>query len=140
MQIRLVHTQESLQIRPECCPCSLAGVAVHLTEAISIRIPRPLVHAVAEGGMGWMAATIARPFIRIEPRAACWDICGDQVVAGLPVRVIAYPEAILARLSGHHTDDGRAIVGIGAVPFALMGTAAWRIARVTVGCAFFPAF
>lgn len=48
MQIRLVYTPESLQARPECCPCSLAGVAVHLTDAISSRIPCPLVHAVNE--------------------------------------------------------------------------------------------
>jgi hypothetical protein len=138
MQILVVHTPESPQIRPECCSGTLAGVAVYLSDPISIHISRPLVHAVANGGMGRMAATIALPLVGIEPRTAGGDIGGNQVVASPRIRVITHPEAVLTRLPGHDTDDGQTIVGVGPMPFALIGAPAGRVSRITMRSAFFP--
>jgi hypothetical protein len=65
---------------------------VHLSNPISTRISRPLVHAVAHSGMGRITVTIALPLVAIEPRTAGGDMGGDQVAAGLRIRVITHPE------------------------------------------------
>src|SRR5919106_3640546 len=85
-----------------------------------------------------MAATIALPFVGIQPRAASRHVVGDEGVTSLRVRVVAHPKTLLPRLARDHTDDGRTIVGIGAVSFALIGAAAWRVAGVAMGRTFFP--
>jgi hypothetical protein len=59
MQILLMHTLECPQIRPEGGSCPLAGAATDLADAIPIGIPRPVVYAVADGGVGRMAPRIA---------------------------------------------------------------------------------
>jgi hypothetical protein len=62
---------------PERCARTLAGVAVDLTAAIPIIIARPLVHPMADGGMGRMAPPIALPLIGREPCAARGKILRD---------------------------------------------------------------
>jgi hypothetical protein len=69
MQVSLVNTPKHTQVGPERRTGSFAGIGVHLTPAIPILIPGPFVDAVAHGGVGRMAATIALPFIRIQDRA-----------------------------------------------------------------------
>jgi hypothetical protein len=95
VQIGFMNTPKHPQKRAQSCTGSFAGVAVHLASAIAIIIPRPFAYTMADRGMGRMAATIALPLVGIEPRAARWDIGGDQVVAGPRVRVITDPEAVL---------------------------------------------
>jgi hypothetical protein len=85
-----------------------------------------------------MAATIALPFVGIEPRAARGHVVGHKGVAGLPVRVVADPPALLARVARDDADDGGTIVGIGAVPFALIGASTRWIGGIAMGRAFFP--
>ncbi len=138
MQVLLVDAPERAQVGPERCASSFTGVAVDLASAIPISIPRPFMHTVVDSGMGRMAATIALPCIGIEPRAASRNVFGDEVVAGPRVRVVAHPKARLARLARDHTDDGGTIVGIGAVPLALISASAWRIAGVAMGRTCFP--
>jgi hypothetical protein len=65
-----VDAPESAQLRPERRARPLAGVAMDLALAITIIIPRPFVHTVANRGMGRMAATIALPFVGIKQSAA----------------------------------------------------------------------
>ena len=129
---------EGTQVGPERRARPLTGVAVDLASAIAIIIPRPLVHAVADRGMGRMAAPIALPFVGIELRAASRHVLRDQGTARARVRMVADPEALLARVPRDDTDDGRTIVGVGAVPFALIGAPAGRIRGVAMGRAFFP--
>jgi hypothetical protein len=117
-------------------PCT--GVAVHLAAAIAIIIPRPLVHAVANGGMGWMVAPIALPVVGIQPRADGWDRLREQGSAGACIGMVAAPQALLARVPRHHTDDGRAIVSVGAMPFSLVGTSPGWIRGSRLGRALFP--
>jgi hypothetical protein len=138
MQILFVHSSEGPQIRPERGPRSLAGVAVDLASAIPIVIPRPLMHAVADGGMAWVAPPIALPLIGIEQRAARRKVLRDQGRAGARVCMVADPPALLPRLTRDHADDGWAVIGIGTVPLPFIGTSAWRIARVAMGRTFFP--
>jgi hypothetical protein len=126
------------QKRTQSCTRSFAGVAVDLAPVIPIIIARPLAHAVTDGRMGRMTATITLPFIGIQPCAARWDIGGDQVMAGPRVRMIAHPEAVLTRLPRHHTQNRWAIVGIGPLPPALVRAPTWRVMRVTMWGAFFP--
>jgi hypothetical protein len=78
-------TPEGTQVAAERHACHFAGAAVDLAVAIAIIIPRPLVHAMAHGGMGRVAATLTLPFVRIQNRAGPWDVLGNQVVAKVPL-------------------------------------------------------
>jgi hypothetical protein len=138
MQIPLVHTLEGPQIRPEGGSCPLAGVAMDLADAIPIGIPRPLVYAVADGGVRRMAPTIALPLVGIESCAAGRHVVGNEGVAGPRVRVVTHPKAALARVPRDDADDGGPIVGVGSVPFALVGPPPGRVRRIRMGRAFFP--
>ena len=121
MQVLLVNTSESTQVGTKCRTRSLAGVAMHFASAIAIIIPRPFVYTMADGAMPRMATTIALPLIGIEFCAARRNVLHDQSGAGARVGMVADPPALLSRVARDDTDDGRAIVRIGAVPFALVG-------------------
>ena len=129
---------EGPQVRAERRTRPLAGVAMDLAVAITSVVSRPFVPTVANRGMGRRAAPIALPFVGIQPGAAGGHVFGAQVSAGAHVRMVAAPQARLARLTRDHADDGGTIGGIGAVPFALIGTPAGRIAGGAMGRAFFP--
>ena len=92
-----------------------------LALAITISIPCPLVHAVADGGVGWMTAPVALPFVGVQPRTASRKVFGNEGTASPRVRVVAHPQALLARVARDDADDGGPVVGIGAVAFALIG-------------------
>jgi hypothetical protein len=138
MEGALVDPPEGTQVGAERRAGPFAGVAVDLAVAIPIIIPRPLVHAMAHGGMGRMAATIALPFVRVQDRAGAWDILGNQVVAGTLGRVIADPETLFARLARDHADNRGTIVRIGAVPSPLIGPPPGWVIGIGMGRAFFP--
>ena len=109
-----------------------------LALTIPMVIPRPFAPPVGNRGMVRMATPITRPFIRIEQRATGGHVVGDQVRAGLSVRMVTDPPALLSRVPRDNTDDRRPIVRIGAVPLTLIGAPPGRIRRVTVRRAFFP--
>ena len=88
MQILLMNAPKGTQVGAERRAYSLAGVAVDFAAAIPIIIPCPLVHAMADGGMRRMAATIALPFIGEQDRTVPWHILGSQAVAGTPLAII----------------------------------------------------
>ena len=138
MQILLVYSSKGSQIRSQRCPCPFTGIAMDLAEPIPISIPCPLMHAVTDRRVGWMAAPIALPLIGIKPRAAHGDVVGNPGVARTPIRVIADPEALFTRLPRHHTEDRGTIVGVGAVPFPLIGPPPRRVGGIGMGRAFFP--
>ena len=82
MQILRMHAPEGSQVRPKGGSRPFAGVAMDLTSAIPILVPRPCAHGVADGRMGQMAATVALPLVGREPRAACRNMFGDEGVIG----------------------------------------------------------
>ena len=133
-----MNAPKATQVGPERRPCTLAGVAVDFAAAVSISIPGPLAHAVADGGMDRMAATIALPFVRIQDGAVPWDILGNQVVAGTLVRVIADPETLLTRFARDDADNGGTILRIGPVPSPLIGPPPGWVTGMGMGRAFFP--
>ena len=133
-----MHSTEGAQVGPEPGASALTGVAVHLTTPIAIIIPRPFVHAVTDGGMERMAAAIALPLVGVKLSAATRHIVGDEATARPRVGAITNPKAMFARLPRHDTDDGGTIVGIGPMPLALIGAAAWRGARIAMRGTFFP--
>jgi hypothetical protein len=133
-----VDASERTEVRAERRTGSFARVAVDLASAITIPIPRPFAHTMRNRGMVRMAAAIALPFVGIEQGAARGHIVGNEGMAGLPVRVVTDPPALLACVPRDDADDGRPIVGIGAVPFTLIGAPAWGGGGVAMGCAFFP--
>jgi hypothetical protein len=138
MQILLVDTSEGTEIRPERRARSFATIAVDLTSAITIVIPGPFTGTVAHGGMGGVAPMIALPLVRIEPRTVGQNVLGYQLVAGMRVRVLTHPEALLTCLPRDHADNGGTIVRVGAVPPALIGASAGGISGIAMGRAFFP--
>jgi hypothetical protein len=109
-----------------------------LALTITIVIPGPFTHPVGNCGMARMATTITLPFIGIEPCATGGHVISNQVVAGWPVRMVADPQALLARVARDDADDGGTIVSIGAMPFPLIGAPAWRIVGVAMRRACFP--
>jgi hypothetical protein len=133
-----MNPTEGTQIGPQCCACPLTGVAVHLTPAIAIIIPRPLVNAMANSRMARMTPPVAVPFISIEPRAAHRDVLRDQRRAGARIGMVADPQALLSRLARDQTDDGGTIIAVGPVPLSLVGATPGRIGGVSMRGAFFP--
>ena len=133
-----MNTSKHTQVGAERRAGSLAGIAVDFAAAIPIIIPGPLVHAMAHGGMGRMAATIALPLVRVQDCAVAWDILGNEIVAGTLVRMIAHPETLFARLSRDHADNRGTIVRIGAVPSPLIGPPPGWVMGIRMGRAFFP--
>jgi hypothetical protein len=111
MQVLLVDSPEGSQVHPEHGPSPLTGVTVDLAAAIAIRIPRPLIQAIAHAGVGRMATLTALPLVGVEKRNARRDVFGDEVVTGLFVGVITHPQAVLPRLRWHHTHNGGTVVG-----------------------------
>jgi hypothetical protein len=138
VQVLLVHPAEGTQVGAKRCPRSCAGVAVDLADASVIIITCPLPSAVTHRGRGRMAAAIALPLVCVQDCSVCRDVLGDQVVARACVRVVADPEAWLARLSRDHTEDRGTSVRIRSVPFTLIGASPWRVGGVAMGPAVFP--
>ena len=116
-----MDTPEGTQVGTERCARPLTGVAMDLAATIPIVIPCPFAHPVGHRGMARMAPTITLPFIGIEPRATGGHVGSNKNVAGLPVRMVADPPALLARVARDDADDGGPIVDIGAVALALIG-------------------
>lgn len=58
-------------------------------------------------------------------------------MAGPRVRMITHP-TLLTRLPRDPTEDGWAIVSVGAVSFALIAVPVWRVGGNAMGRAFFP--
>jgi hypothetical protein len=109
-----------------------------LALAVTVVIARPFAHPVDNRGMARMTPAITLPFIDREPRARGGHGVGNQVVTGVPVRMVADPPALLARVAREDADDGGTIVGISAVPFALIGASTGWIGGIAMRRAFFP--
>ena len=111
---------------------------MHFASAITIVIPGPFAYPMADRAMDGMATPVALPFVGVQPRAASRNGFGDEGTARPRVRVVAHPEALLTRVARNNADDGRPVVGIGAVPPPLIGAPPGRIGGIAVRCAFFP--
>jgi hypothetical protein len=129
---------EGAQIGPKRCAGPFTGVAMDLTTAITIIIPRPLVPAVADSRVAWMAPAIALPLIGVEQGAAHRNGLRDQCRAGVRIGMVTDPPALLPRVTGDDTDDRRTIIRIGAVPFSAYGRASGADRRGLDGGCFFP--
>ena len=138
MQVLFTDAPEGAQIGPEGRAGPFASIAVDLASAIPIIIPCPFMGAMAHGSVGGVAAVIALPFIGVQHGAAGRDVLREQVVAGLFRRVVADPEALLARVPRDDTDDGRTVVRVRPMPSPFIGTPTGRILRVKMWRAFFP--
>ena len=79
MQVLLVDSPEGTQVGPKRRTRSLTGVAMHLTLAITIVIPRPFAYTMADRGMGGMTAPVALPFVGVQQHAASGNVFGDEV-------------------------------------------------------------
>src|SRR5687767_7038165 len=112
MQVLLVNTSESTQVSTKRRACTFTGIAVDFVSAIAVIIPRPLVHTMADRGMGWMAPPIALPLIGIELRAARGDVLRNQGRTGAPICMVAHPEALLTRVPRDDADNRGTIVGV----------------------------
>ena len=73
---------------------------------IPMVIQRPFVHPVGNRGMARMAAAITLPFDGIELRATGGHVVSNEIVAGLPIRLVMHPQALLACLARGDADDG----------------------------------
>ena len=93
-----MHPTEGTQVGPEPGTSLFTGVAVHLTPAIVIIIPRPFVHAVTDGVIARMAAPIALPLVGVELGAAGRHVVRDRGCAGAPIGMVAHLEALLTRV------------------------------------------
>jgi hypothetical protein len=138
MQVLLVDTPEGTQVGTKRRTRSLTGVAMHFTSAITIVIPGSFAYTMAARGIGWMTAPIALPCVGVQPRAPSGKVFREEATARSCIRVVAHPEALLARVARHDADDGGPIVGIGAVALPLIGPSTWWGTGIARGRAFFP--
>jgi hypothetical protein len=138
MQVLLMNAPKTTQIGPERCTRPLTAIAVDLAAAISIIIPRPLVHTMSNRGMGGMAPPIALPLVGIELRAVNRDVLRYQCCAGTPISMVANPEALLTGVPRDDADNRRTVVGVCPMPSPLIGPPPGRILGVRMGRAFFP--
>jgi hypothetical protein len=138
MPVSLMNAPKIPQIGSERCAGPLAGIAVDLAAAIAVIIPRPLMHTMPDSGMRWMAPPVALPLVGIELGAVSGDVLRDQGRAGMPISMVANPEALLTGVPRDDADNGWTIVGVGPVPSPLSGPPTRRIIRVRMGGAFFP--
>jgi hypothetical protein len=138
MQVSLMNAPKTTRIGSERRATPLAGIAVDLAAALAVIIPRPLVHTMTDSGMRWMAPPVALPLIGIELRAVSGDVLRSKCCTGMPISMVANPGALLTCVPRDDADNGWTIVGIGPVPFPLMGPPTRRIIRVRMGRAFFP--
>jgi hypothetical protein len=138
MQVLLVDAPERTEVRAERRARSFTGITMDFALAITVIIACPFVDTVADGGMSWMTPPVALPFVGVQPRAVSWNVFIDEAMARPSVRVVAHPKALLTCIARNDADDGGPIVSIGAVAFALVGTATWRVAGIAMGRAFFP--
>jgi hypothetical protein len=138
MQVLLVNTSESAQVSPKRRACPFTRIAVDFAPATPVIIPCPLAPTVADGGVDWMAATIALPLVDIALRAARGNLFGNQPLTGPRIGVITDPEALLPRLPRDHTDDRWAIVGIGAMPSPWISAPTGWVDGIQMRGALFP--
>jgi hypothetical protein len=133
-----MNPTEGPQIGPQRCAGPLTGVAVHLTPAIAIIIPRPFVNAVTNSGMARVTPPVAWPCIRREPRAGHRAVLRDQRWAGARLGMVAAPQALRPRLAREQTEAGGTIMGVGPVPLPPMGATPGRVGGVSRRRAFVP--
>jgi hypothetical protein len=99
MQRLLMHASKGPEVRAKPSPSALAGGAMDRALAVTILVPRPFAHPMGTRGLVRMAAAITLPFGGIEQGAAWGHVVGHERVAGLPVRVVTDPPALLARVA-----------------------------------------
>jgi hypothetical protein len=129
---------EGTEVRAERRASPFTGVTVDFALAIPVIIARPFADTMADGGLGWMTAPVAWPFVGVQPRTASHNVFIAEATARPSVRAVAYPKALLTRVARNDADEGRPIVGVGTVALALIGTSTWRVTGITVGRAVFP--
>jgi hypothetical protein len=71
------------QVRLEHGPSPLPGGKVVPTAIIASRVSRPLMHAMADAGVGRVAILTALPLVGIEQCTARWGVFGDAVLSCL---------------------------------------------------------
>jgi hypothetical protein len=123
MQISLMNAPKDTQVGPKRRPCSLTGVTVELAAAVPIIVSGPLVHAVTDGGTDRVAPPIDLSLVSREPRAVRGQVLRDQGGAGTCVGMVTDPPALLVHVARDDADDGRPVMLIGLMPFALIGAA-----------------
>jgi hypothetical protein len=138
MQVSLMNAPKPTQRGSERRTSPLAGIAVNLAAPIAVLISCPFVHAMTDSSMRWMAPPVALPLVGIEPRAVSGDVFRHQCRAGMPISMVANPEALLTCVPRDDADNGWTIVGVGPMPFSLIGPPTRRIIRVRMRRAFFP--
>ena len=99
MQIGLMNPAKHAEIGTQRRARSLARVAMHFANAVSIVIARPLMRTVADHPMLRMTPRIAVRLIGVQHRATKRDIFVNQFVAGPLIGVVTDPETMLATLA-----------------------------------------
>jgi hypothetical protein len=138
IEVLFVDPTEGSQVGAERRTGPLTGVAVDLASAVPIIISGPFVDPMTDGGMGWMAPMVTLPFIGVEDRALPRDILCDAVSTCALVRMVTYPKTLLPCVPRDDADDRWTIVGVGPMPFPLVGTPPGRIRGVEMRRTFFP--
>jgi len=137
VQVLFTDAPEGAQIGPEGRAGPFASIAVDLASAIPIIIPCPSWVRWPTVSVGGVAAVIALHSSVYSMVAAGRDVLREQVVAGLFRRVVADPEALLARVPRDDTDDGRTVVRVRPMPLRLLARRRADPQGQDVAC-FFP--
>jgi hypothetical protein len=96
-----VDTAEHAQEGSQCGASSLATVAVHLADAVSIIVSRPFVLAMIDGRVRRCHPVVAPILIRVDDGASSWNRLGDDAYAGSAIRMSDDPTPLF----GLHPSD-----------------------------------
>lgn len=118
--------------------CAFTGVTVHFTTAIAIIVARPFTLRMTNGAMVGMNLMVGTPLITGQQGGVLGHTLVEQGMTGRPIGMITDPRPLFAGGAGADTDDGRAIIGIGAMPAALVGAPAGGSSGRRWGVLFFP--
>src|SRR5947207_1337113 len=137
-----MYPSKDSQVGAQPGPGSFAAVAVHLSHAVAIVVPRPLLLPMLDAGVFQLQRLlhrpIAAPFIRVQRCCSGWEAALEHLPARRPVRVFPHKVADFPGAPADEGEDRRPVGGIGAVAPNLIGAAPRWIGGIGVQFPLFP--
>src|SRR5947207_13535537 len=92
-----MYPSKDSQVGAQPGPGSFAAVAVHLSHAVAIVVPRPLLLPMLDAGVFQLQRLlhrpIADPFIRVQRCSSGWEAALEHLPSRRPVRAVTNNEA-----------------------------------------------
>lgn len=111
---------------------------MHFAYAVTIIIACPLVLRVVDSRVRRFHAVVRAIFVGVDDCAVDGNRLGNDAFTGVASRVRDDPATLFTGVAADDVNNGRAVVGEGAVTPTLICAATCWVERVAMGFAFFP--